>query len=352
MADPFVTLDDQASTKYFGNAPLHIELSPSVELPSSPSSHQHPKPVKTFDRTRIFPGLSSTLSATAIPFEPRTTSQNAQSEGENKRKTTYPLANEALLNGPPSNEQLQHFRNVSFHHRLWMDALDRKALSPVQPNHSRESDGPTMPPHLRAVHYTDQTFSSNAPFTPPSGMSPQKNRRENTRQMAISDGPSRHQPLAFPRTNSCPSLKLGFQARKSPPEHNELSHSFSSATSPKFGRSLPYSRSSSSFPMPKSLDYHSNPLESNRSSHSQPAGIDVLNCVNQGSFQPDQNGDSLSTVFDHYTPTPSNQPAAQPQINPYAQEGSTMGSRAYFQSSANYPQQVNTSFSKPPLGAH
>ncbi|KAI4268722.1 MAG: hypothetical protein L6R38_007738 [Xanthoria sp. 2 TBL-2021] len=64
------------------------------------------------------------------------------------------------------------------------------------------------------------------------------------------------------------------------------------------------------------------------------------NAIPPGSFQPDQNGDSQSTLFDHYTPTPSNQPAAQSQINPYAQDGSTMGSGAYFQSSANYPQQL------------
>lgn len=336
MDDPFVTLVDQASTKYFGNAPLHAEPSASVELPSSPSSHQHPKPVKTFDRTRIFPALSSTLSATAIPFKPRTTSPNAQSEGENKRKITYPLAREAF----PSNEHLQHFRNVSFQHRLRIDALDRKALSPVQPSQSRDGDGPTMgwqlPPHLLAVDCTERPSSSNVPFTTPSGMSPGQNRR----QIAISDGPILHQRLATPRIKSCPSLKLGFQARKAPPKHYELSHSFSSATSPTFKRPLPYSRSLSSFPMPKSHDYHFNPLESNRSSHSQPAETGMLNCVDQGSFQPDQNGDSQSTLFDHYTPTPSNQPAAQSQINPYAQDGSTMGSGAYFQSSANYPQQV------------
>ncbi|KAL8997112.1 MAG: hypothetical protein Q9169_003548 [Polycauliona sp. 2 TL-2023] len=64
------------------------------------------------------------------------------------------------------------------------------------------------------------------------------------------------------------------------------------------------------------------------------------NAIPPGSFQTDHNGDSHPTVFDHYTPTSSSQTTSQSQINPYAQDGSSMGSGAYFPGSTNYPQQL------------
>lgn len=80
-------------------------------------------------------------------------------------------------------------------------------------------------------------------------------------------------------------------------------------------------------------------------SHYDRNGNGMLNYIDQGTFHPDQNGDSTqSNIFDHYSPTPAaaaqNQAATQPQINPYSQDGNTMGSGAYFPGSTNYPQQV------------
>ncbi|KAL8776928.1 MAG: hypothetical protein Q9194_002844 [Teloschistes cf. exilis] len=72
---------------------------------------------------------------------------------------------------------------------------------------------------------------------------------------------------------------------------------------------------------------------------------EMLNQTGQGTFQTDRNGDSPhSNVFDHYTPTPSvsaqNHSTPTTQINPYAQDGSTMSSSAYFPGSTSYPQQL------------
>ncbi|KAL8773317.1 MAG: hypothetical protein Q9209_001711 [Squamulea sp. 1 TL-2023] len=168
--DPFVTIVDHAVSKYFGNAPLHVEPSPSVQLPSSPTSHQHPKPVKSFDRTKLFRASSSTLDASAAPFTPERLSPHLQSEVGNRRSSTYPLTKESFIGEPPLNENIELYR--------------------------------------------------------------------------------------------------------------------------------------------------------------------------KGSFQADQNGDSQSTIFDHYTPTPSHQATSQAQINPYSHDGATMGTNTYFPGGTNYPQQL------------
>lgn len=171
MDDPFVAVVNQASTKYFGNAPLHAKPSPSVELPSSPSSHQYPKPIKTFDRTRIFTASSSTLSATAVPFEPKTISLDPQSQAGKKRQPTYPLDRETLSNGKLLDRHLQHIRNVSYEHRSSIEALDRKSLTHMQSSHSQSDDGPSwswqLPPHLLAVNNINQASRGNTPYTTP-----------------------------------------------------------------------------------------------------------------------------------------------------------------------------------------
>ncbi|KAL8675596.1 MAG: hypothetical protein Q9168_000108 [Polycauliona sp. 1 TL-2023] len=92
--------------------------------------------------------------------------------------------------------------------------------------------------------------------------------------------------------------------------------------------------------MPKPPDQRLNASDVHLSSRSKFAEANKLRGVDQGSFQADHNGDAHSTVFDHYTPTSSSQPTSQSQINPYAQDGSTMGSGAYFPGSSHYPQQL------------
>ncbi|KAL8789986.1 MAG: hypothetical protein Q9213_000872 [Squamulea squamosa] len=168
--DPFVIIVNHAVSKYFGDAPLHVEPSPSVQLPSSPTSHQYPKPVKSFDRTKLLLASRSTLDASAAPFTPERLSPHLQSEAGNRRSTTYPLTKESLVGGSISNKDTEPYR--------------------------------------------------------------------------------------------------------------------------------------------------------------------------KGSFQADQNGDTPSTIFDHYTPTPSHHGTSQAQINPYSQDGATMGTNTYFPGSNNYPQQL------------
>lgn len=341
MDDPFVTVVNQASAKYFGNAPLHAKPSPSVELPSSPSSHQHPKPIKTFDRSRIFPASSSTLSATALPFEPKTISLDAPLQGGRKRQITYPLERETLFNGQPLDKHLQSIRNVSSEHRSRIEALDRKILTHIQSSRSRSDDGLSwswqLPPHSLALDNTNQTSRGNTPYITPPKKSPGQNRR----QMANSDGPLLHKRLAIPRGSSCPSLSLGFQTPKASTEHHKVSQPILAARSSPIKPPLPYPPSPASFPIPKSRDQRFNYPNFNHSSHFQSPTIGKLSHVDQSSFQADQNGDTHPTVFDHYTPTPTHQPTSQSQINPYAQDSSTMGSGTYFPGTTNYPQQVS-----------
>ena len=341
MDDPFVTVVNQASAKYFGNAPLHAKPSPSVELPPSPSSHQQPKPIKTFDRSRIFPASSSTLSATALPFEPQTTSLDAQLQGGKKWQITYPLESETVLNGQPLGKHLQNIRNVSSEHRSRIETLDRKMLAHMQSSHSPSDDGQSwswqLPPHLLAADNTNQMSRGNTPYKTP----PQKSSGQNRRQMANSDGPFLHKRLAIPRGSSCPSLSLGFQTPKASTEHHKVSQPILAARSSRIKPSLPYPPSPASFSIPKSRDQRFSYPDFNHSSRIKSPTIGKLSRVEQGSFQADQNGDSHPTVFDHYTPTPTHQPTSQSQINPYAQDSSTMGSGTYFPGTTNYPQQVS-----------
>ena len=71
----------------------------------------------------------------------------------------------------------------------------------------------------------------------------------------------------------------------------------------------------------------------------------MLRQMDQDPFQSESNGDvSHSNAFDHYTPAPAIGPSShatpQPQVNPYAQENTTMGSGTYYPGSSNYPQPV------------
>ncbi|KAL8645052.1 MAG: hypothetical protein Q9226_007473 [Calogaya cf. arnoldii] len=120
--------------------------------------------------------------------------------------------------------------------------------------------------------------------------------------------------------------------------------------SPKFANAAPFkpkvagvgSRPASTAPSstPSTKGYNPNAPEWTAPDTHEYLPSSYNGAIQPGSFQADQNGDSQSTVFDHYTPTPSNQPAPQPQINPYAQDGGTMGTGAYFQGSTNYSQQL------------
>ncbi|KAL8912682.1 MAG: hypothetical protein Q9171_002315 [Xanthocarpia ochracea] len=165
MEDPFVTPIDYASLSYFGNAPLHAEPSPFVQLPSSPASHQHLTTVKNFDRTKIFRAASYALNATATPFRPKMTSPDDQSRSRNKRIVAYPMMREAFVEGPPWNEQLPQLRNLSQEHGLHIEALHDKALTPVQLRHNRGGDGQPIdwqpPPRPPTTQYTNQLYSGD-----------------------------------------------------------------------------------------------------------------------------------------------------------------------------------------------
>ncbi|KAL8983971.1 MAG: hypothetical protein Q9205_001943 [Flavoplaca limonia] len=120
--------------------------------------------------------------------------------------------------------------------------------------------------------------------------------------------------------------------------------------SPKFANAAPFkpkvtgavSRPASTAPSstPSAQNYNPNAPEWTAADHQEYLPSSYNNAIPPGSFQADQNGDSHPTVFDHYTPTPTHQPTSQSQINPYAQDSSTMGSGTYFPGTTNYPQQL------------
>ena len=341
MEDPFVTPVDSASLHYFGDAPLHAEPSRFVQLPSSPTSHQYLRTVKNFDRTKIFRAASSTLNATATPFKPKMTSPDDQPESRNNRNVAYPLMREAFVGGP--NEQLQQLGKMSQEHRLHIEAFHVKAVTPVELRHHRGGDGQAIgwqpPPRLLTTQYTNQMYSGDVRVTNQNRLSPGRDRRE----MVYSDGPSRHRRLVIPRGSSysCPSLRSVVRAGEASPGYRQFALSASRENSPPLRPPLSYSYPPSSVSMPELPNQQPKVSYPSYSAHTHHKKNGVLNCMDQGSFQADQNGDSQSTIFDHYTPTPTNQPPSQTQINPYTQDGSTMGSGAYFPGSTNYPQQAS-----------
>ncbi|KAL8733118.1 MAG: hypothetical protein Q9166_002310 [cf. Caloplaca sp. 2 TL-2023] len=128
---------------------------------------------------------------------------------------------------------------------------------------------------------------------------------------------------------------------QSPAEMNR-----SNVAAPGNRQDLQPSSSGNQLPSKKQLDplaAFSMPHYLNYSSLAHPTKNELLNFTGQGSFQANHNGDS-SGIFDHCNSTPSippqSQPTPQTQINPYSQDGGTMGSGSYYPSSTNYPQQL------------
>lgn len=345
MEDPFVTVVDKASYKFFGTAPLHKEPSPSVQLPSSPTSHQLPRKTgQSLNQSKTFRASSSNLSAVAAPFRPKSTSPDSSSLIENPRSISFPLARDEWIEKPPLNKSLKHLQLKDHFDsiRIEKKELDQKATVPIGPRSQRGSDDIYMSgqpsnqfnrvPSADAFLATPKVNEGRSPFA-------------RSHRTARSDDSS-----LYKRSTIQPGKPVHFPAcvdwsYSAPPDFRQWWQPLSRENTLPANALL---NARASYSMPQLKSQHSNVLDShqlNFSSHGRPARKRILNPVRQASFQADQNGDSSqANVFDHYVPTPSvpsqSQPNPQTQINPYSQDGSTMGPGTYFPGGTNYPQQV------------
>lgn len=335
-----------AGSSIFGNAPLYLRLSSAVKLPSSPTSRRCPTTHNSLDRSSHPLRASTTLlNASAAPFQPKAVSPFRQ-DG-NKRSVSYPSSVQEILGGedctmPDEKESHEqgHTRKKNF---------DWKASSPMMRsnNCSKQPDLSEELAEIALSYFRPRRPlpSYDARFTTPSDTDQLSFSAQDKRKLAYSDEPSFYQPSIMPRHASSPSSVGKTRTDKEALQYNQRLKSLPGGYTLQTQHPLT-SHSSSS--MPRLSDQKFEPVqfnETNRIHHNHKTENRMLNHLDQGPFQGDQNGDTpQSTVFDHYTPTPSiasqNHTTPQPQINPYSDDANTMGSGAYFPGSTNYPQQV------------
>ena len=302
----------------FGNAPHHERSSSGVMLPSSPASKRDSTIHNSSERSLVPLRASGTfLNAGAAPFQPKFKSPEETIEEANKQSAAHKLRIQKLYSAeelsPPAATGYQKLGQAS---------------NKIQPR-------PPLLLPFRGIGYN----------TPPN-----ENRHSSLalekRNLSHSDEPSFYQLHTSPQHTGSPSQRGKSWSYRAPKSQRQVFHNNHNSrtqhppTSQLFSSmpQLPHysSQSPSQSALTKSSSMH-------RNRNTEKGMLNRAN--NQDSFQGEQNGDtSQPTMFDHYTPTasvaPQNHTAPQPQINPYSQDGNTMGSGTYFPGSTNYPQQV------------
>ncbi|KAL9602540.1 MAG: hypothetical protein Q9179_002522 [Wetmoreana sp. 5 TL-2023] len=306
------------SSTAFGDAPLYLQPSSTVKLPSSPASRMPPTADMPPDLGPPQRAPSSSLSANAAPFRPKSTSPASQSG--NKRSVTFPGLLEGRNSGRGITYDIATGRIIDSPRIKVFGGYERKGSTPTKSKKGQRVSSPLVNElqQLPVRTSTGQVWPSQDVrlSTPSNAGQPGSPTRD--RRMAYSDEPNLYKRTTI-RTDDTPFLR-------------QTQHGIQSCAP---------------FSMPPSTGQRPGLYVSDSSiagfQHNK-NGNGLLNQSGQGTFHADQNGDSQSTIFDHYTPTPSvppqNQPTAQTQINPYSQDGSTMGSGAYYPGSTNYPQQL------------
>ena len=337
---------DQSSaqtTAVFGTAPIQSKIPSAVKLPAAPSSRNYYSPLAMPEvdhemrRQRVWSNNISALSASAAPFVPNALAQGngggTKVESDSRKDSRlFDLTDDDIKPSLPGHRNLRADERLHIKKRRGKNGPS--AINNVQ----------DRPPQYdsRFPHQADQTTQvAEELYTPPSSSTDRVlHAAQENRRNAFSDETNLYGRRAIVHALNCQNphgyldcteiqLPRNFPSRR-PPEISNLGRSSQHA---------PYSVPQ----LPSQIScYVSTP--SNQKSHIFGCTDDSLDDLKQGPFHAGQNGDSnQSSMFDHYTPTPAiphNHVSNQPQINPYAHDGNTMGSGNYFTGSSNYPQQV------------
>ncbi|KAL8667947.1 MAG: hypothetical protein Q9202_000412 [Teloschistes flavicans] len=324
IARPKLNKDDETilriASKAFGNVVSWSQVVSGIKSPSAPTPRERPEDKSSSHQPPEQRSSKDSLSANAAPFRPKPGSLRTSSSSKQVVSLASPLR--APEQGNIIGEVTEYARK---RYRARIKPSDRKVSTPTGQRASSWNFGQSSSePKLLTSHEVNP-----APFLPidhpafstPPSQGSMRILVNDRRQKAYSDEPRLHNLKAW----DSPSVR-----------DNTWSDQRSFST-PFFSNPM----------LPMMHDPHilfqSNDL--NIAFDNGQFRDEMLNHTGQGTFQTDQNGDSPhSNVFDHYTPT-SSVPAQShstptPQINPYAQDGNTMNSGAYFPGSSNYPQQL------------
>ncbi|KAI4196107.1 MAG: hypothetical protein LQ350_006770 [Teloschistes chrysophthalmus] len=308
------------SSIVFGEAVPWSGVASSIQLPSAPTPRERRKYKSLIHQSPEQRPSRRSLSANATPFRPKPESD--QTGNSSKQSVAYASPSCAPAQGKVTGEDTQYVHKQNRHgHRIKESnrSISTRTGSSASRWDCRQSS--SEPKLLNPYGYNLARLSSANVLTfstPPSQS--MLNLVNDRRQKAHSDEP---RPRHLQAWESPSAQDIWFDQRSL------------SQCSPL--QSMPHVLHD-----PRML-FQPNIL--NIAYHNHQFRNEMLNHTGQGTFQTDQNGDSPhSNVFDHYTPTPSvptqNHSTATPQINPYAQDGSTMSSSAYFPGGTNYPQQL------------
>ncbi|KAL8639793.1 MAG: hypothetical protein Q9228_003210 [Teloschistes exilis] len=308
------------SSTAFDDAILWFQVESGVHLPSAPKLRERKKHKSSNHQSPEQRPSRRSLSANATPFRPKPESD--QTGNSSKQSIDYASPLYAPAQGKVTGEDMQYVYKRD-RHRDRVKESDRNISTPTWSSASRwdcrqsSSEPKLLNPYESNLAYLPSANISRFSTPPSQAMLNLVNDR---RQKAHSDEP---RPCHLQAWESPSVQDIWF-------DHRSLSR-----CSPL--QSIPHVLHDPHMlfqPNILNIAYGNNQFRN-----------EMLNQTGQGTFQTDRNGDSPhSNVFDHYTPTPSvsaqNHSTPTTQINPYAQDGSTMSSSAYFPGSTSYPQQL------------